>query len=180
MAVTVGSFEAILSDGVGGNGGVTDPLPDNTEGLTDGLWSGLDLDVFPPPWTSNVPAGWDGTNILPIEPVYPIVPERKTNTLAFRTDQKIWKSVQKSLNKWSHEVNVLQYKLHRSAYMEDVYGFIKSHKGQLVQLSTPGIQPFMRLPELNDVYIKSITKPIRTTEKTYTFNILFLFDPNQL
>lgn len=178
MAVVAGSPDAILSGAVGGNGGVTDPLPDSTEGLTRGHWSGLDLDQFPP-LPSNPPAGWPA-NCIPLEPIYPIVPERKNNTLTFRTDNKAWKDVQKSEQAWSHEVNKLKYKVVNAFYLKDIVDFIKSHKGQLVNLSTPGVQPFMKTSELNAVFIKSYSKPKRIAPKTYTIDILFLFDPNEL
>lgn len=176
MAVIIGSPDAILSGAVGGNGGVTDPLPDSTEGLTRGHWSGLSSDVFPPP-----PGGGEGAgpgNQLPIHPLYPIIPERKNNKILFRTDKKNWVNTQKSATTWSHEAITIQYRIVEASYMNTFYAFIESHKGQLVELSTPGYQPFLRADESNLVYILKVTEPVRVKPKTYEVSVTFLFNPN--
>ena len=43
MAVSIGSYDAILSGAVGGDGSNA-PLPSFTEVLTEGHWDGLDID----------------------------------------------------------------------------------------------------------------------------------------
>ena len=174
MAVTEGSFDAILSGAVGG-GGSNSPLPTFTEALTRGHWDGLDLDLFPP----LAPASELIGGRAPIHPTYPIVPQRSSNRLSHRTDNKAWKVVQKSKNKWGHEFITIQFVIVNASYMNTFYQFLEDHAGELVLFSSPGYQPFMRASESNPAYIKSFSKPQRISPKTYNISITLLCDPNQ-
>lgn len=177
MAVTVGSSDAILSGAVGGSGTAT-PLPTFVEVLTRGNWDGLELELFPPDSQDAPPEELLGDEV-PMHPNYPIVPQRSSNRLNFRTDNKTWKVVQKSKNKWGHEFITIQFTIIKAAYMKTFYQFLEDNAGKVVSFSTPGFQPFLRTTETNPVYIKNFSKPQRVKPKTYTISVTLLCDPNQ-
>lgn len=176
MAVVAGSPDAILSGAVGGNGGVTDPLADGVEGLTDGHWSGLDAPEFPP----VAPIGEAVGDEKPIHVLYPIVPERATNKLLFRNDNLGWEKTQKSEEEWSHQFNTIQFRIVNAPYMNTFYQFCEDNKGKLVNLVLPGVQPFLKSSEENLVYIKDFSKPVRENHVNYRIDVLVLLNPNEV
>lgn len=95
-----------------------------------------------------------------VEVFYPIQPTAKSNKLVFRKDSMIWNGVQKSSSLWRHEVVTLKYQI-QSGNISAFYGFHITNKGIIATLNFPGIQPFLRAAESNDVYILHFSKPKR-------------------
>ena len=174
MAVSAGSFHAILTGGIAGNNGTDDPLPSSEEGVTRGHWDGLGAPTLPPP----PPPGQGVGNLAPIELLYPMVPKHTRNKLLFRTDNKNWVGVQKSINRWGHEFITLKYRIHKAVYMDTFYKFLEDNAGKIITLDTPGVQPFMRATESNEAYIKKFTRPKREKQKTWRIDVTFLHNPN--
>lgn len=163
MAVTIGSYEAILSGAVGGNGSAT-PLPSFTEVLTRGHWDGLDTNVFPP-------VGAD------YEVLYPIPPQGNTNHHVHRMDDGRWKVVKKSKDDWRHEPVTLQFRI-RASSLATWFDFLLDNKNKEISLAICGIQPFLRTDVTNVVRIIDYTSPVREKEEIYKMSITFLYDPN--
>ena len=165
MAVAIGSYQAILSGAVGGNGSNT-PLPSFTEVLTEGEWDGLDTDVFPPVALADS-----------YEVLYPIPPQGAVNIISCRTDNGVWKRTQKAQSMWRHETIILQFRIKAEA-ISDWLTFLDTNKGKEFTLAICGVQPFIRSSTTNVVRLVDYTSPTREFSKGYKMSILFLYDPN--
>lgn len=119
-----------------------------------------------------------GAPIVPIgdceiEIMYPILPSAKSNINVFRKDSMEWRPVQKSEHKWRHEFVTLRFKV-RDSLINDFYNFHVTNKGILVQLSTPGINPFIRSSEVNNVFIFDFSKPRLEKQKSFMMSVTYI------
>lgn len=108
----------------------------------------------------------DGVEIL-----YPIQPEPVVNKELHRQDNKRWKRVVKS------SVNQLYGTLKlrvESDYMASLLSFIKSNKGLVMQLDTPGIYPFGNNYTSSDVYCLGHSKYYRESQTRFRIDVSFL------
>jgi hypothetical protein len=166
MPVTVGDAGAILSGGVGRLAPLAIPSPE--EVLTRGHWTGVISGVFPPEGISSLGS---------VEILYPIQPMMDASRMVYRTDSLSWKVVNRSENKWRHELVTLNYRVHRNAFPE-FYDALLENKGSVLTLNTPGVQPFIRSDETNQVFVTQVGRPIREKEFHWRIAVTFLRDPN--
>jgi len=166
MAVLVGEYGAVLTGGVTHSADDTYRTVNASEGQSRGCWSGSENATFPP-------TGID------VEPLYPFVPEGRSSVMVHRTDNMVWHPIQKASTKWRHEPITIAF-LVRSVYMKTLIDFLIANKGNTAQpviLNLPGIQPFLRTSQINDVYIIGYSRPIREREFIYKISITFLRAP---
>jgi len=108
-----------------------------------------------------------------VEILYAIPISAKSNLAVFRKDSMEYNSVQKSAVKWRHEWSVLRFRI-RDIHIDDFYQFHVTHKGLLVELNTPGIQPFIRASESNNVIVAEFKEPILDKPKHFTMSVTYI------
>ena len=108
-----------------------------------------------------------------VEILYSIPIGAKSNRFVFRKDNMVWNAVQKSSALWRHEITTLKFRI-RDINMPDFYQFHVTYKGMLVNLSTPGYQPFIRTAEDNQVYILDFRAPVLEMAKHYTMSVTYM------
>ena len=141
--------------------------------------------VYPGPWQTYSQFGYtwhtahtDPTLIVPIgdclvEVMYAIPISAKSNQLVFPRDNKAWEKVQKSAQKWRHEYTTIRFRV-RDTYIGTFYTFHVVNKAKIVSLTIPGVQPFVRANETNNVFIIDIKKPTLELPKHYTMSVTYL------
>jgi len=160
MAVTIGDYEAILSGGIGDSDLSAAEI---TEVLTRGHWDGL-----------------SATNLLPmtgVEVLYPIAYIPRANKITFRQDKMTWKVTTKSSAAWRHEINTISFRVRKTNFSAFL-SFLRNNKHQIVILNIPGVKPFIRADETNDVYILDIGNPQLEKPFHYKISVTFLRDPS--
>lgn len=119
----------------------------------------------------------DAVPVLPtdgVEILYPIQPIPQSNILVHSTDSREWNYVQKSSTVWRREFVTLRYRI-RDTYRKAFVNALEQYKGQIVQLSTPGLQPFIRTNTSNNVYISTWTNPVLELPKHYTMSVTYFY-----
>ena len=119
------------------------------------------------------PFGRPGALAACPEILHPIQPVVKSNKKVFRRDDRTWTKVQKSELLWRHELVTLRYRIDRTR-IAVMTAFFKSSKGQLTQLVTDGIQPFMRSATTNSVYTIDYTSPRLEMPAQYSIDVTYL------
>ena len=110
-----------------------------------------------------------------VEVLYPFQPSAKSNKLVFRKDSMEWNKVKKSKLDWRHEYITLRYRIKADEF-EAFYEFHVDNKGDLVLLNIPGVQPFIRASESNEVWIITFSAPQRTLPKHFEMSVTYLND----
>ena len=107
-----------------------------------------------------------------IQTLYPMQPNPQGNTIVYRLGNSRWVSVKKSESLWRGEIITLRHK-GQEADIEALFTFLKDFKGQIVTLTTDGIQPFIRPEETNNVKIISHSKPARTLSQYWEISVTY-------
>ena len=113
-----------------------------------------------------------------MHPKYPIVPQRSSNRLNHRTDDKTWKVTQKSATIWGHQFSTVQFVIVNAAYAKTLLAFLKENAGKTVLYMHTGYNPFMNSLNETQAIIKSYSAPQRIKPNTYNISITFLCDQN--
>ena len=113
---------------------------------------------------------------LPLDGVktfYPVKPDPKSNVLVWPQDSREWKTLQKSASAWRHEYVSLKFRINDENY-PTFLSFLVANQGKIVTLYFPGMQPFIRSTESNDVYLKTFSRPSLVLPLQWETTVLFL------
>jgi len=106
-----------------------------------------------------------------VEILYPIVPDPAVNKELHRMDDKKWKRVVKSSVNQIYGTLKLRVEVD---YMASLLSFIKSNKGLVMQLNTPGLYPFGNNYTESDVYCLGHSKYYRENQTRFRIDVTFL------
>jgi hypothetical protein len=62
--------------------------------------------------------------------------------------------------------------------MQNFMNYLRSVKAVAFNLNLPGVQPFMRAAEINEVYLLGHTKPVREKQFYWKTSLTFLRVPD--
>lgn len=108
-----------------------------------------------------------------VEPLWPIQPTITNNTIAYQKDSREWEQVQKSDSLWRSEITSIRFRIFTSVSATTFYVFHNTNKNTNVELNLPGIQPFLRSDESNEVRILSYTALQQVMPTIYEMTVTY-------
>lgn len=110
------------------------------------------------------------TNVMVL---HPIQPSADSNITSYQKDDKQWEQVKTSTNVWRSETVTLRFRIMDIANLKTFYQYHVNNINSVVTLNFPGVKPFIRGTESNDVRIMNFSEPEQIYPKVYEMSVTY-------